>query len=410
MCMNITTITNFRTIQNQNHTQRRENPYTEYEVNRVRNNNSPNFGWFGIDDLFCWGVRKLNSNRENLRQEQIKNVYKKVGNDIDLVAKRFGIPREAAAEKYQDDLNIGGIEPNGNGYERGLNRVIGYSLEKLEMIKKVVVPVIKSQQLKLAGKELPADIIVPNGVLIYGERGAGKSHMAGSLMEHLHIKGVDTVTINKPWYKGDTDENIFAIWDTFEAAQKNAKETGKHTVIEINNLDQIMEHPDADLLKTEIAFQTQHPALDGVTWVATTNNKNKLPNWIFDKNRTSIIMPLGEMKSDAETSAALSHFIAQTDRRDKTDHDVILDYMKHNSIRKLPGKIKEIVENADSMLKNKDYYGQSRTFDSWDIGSHKESIKNKDMKKAIDILAEKLNNENLQRKLNIFDNTNFENK
>ncbi len=409
--MEVSTIASFKTIQNrQTNNQRTERPYTGNQLNNIKNNNSPNFGWFGIDDLFCWGARKLNKNRERLRQEQIENVYKKVGNDIELVAKRFGIPKETAAAKYQEDLNIGGLEHNGDGHEKGLNKVIGYSLEKLEMIKKVVVPILKSKEAKMAGKELPSDVVLPNGVLIYGERGTGKSHMADSLMEHLKEKGIDTVTINKPWYKGDTDENIFAIWDTFEAAQNNAKQKGKHTVIQINNLDQIMEHPDADLLKTEIAFQTQHPAQDGVTWIATTNDKEKLPDWVFDKNRTSIIMPLGEMKSDAETSAVLSHFIAKTNRRDKTDHDVILDYIDKKGIQRVPGRIKEIVEKVNSNLYKKDYWGQSRTFDSWNIGYHTESVKDKDMKKAIDEIKKKLDKEIQQQNLNSFNSTKFENQ
>ena len=124
--MEVSTIASFKTIQNrQTKNQRTERPYTGNQLNNIKNNNSPNFGWFGIDDLFCWGARKLNKNRERLRQEQIENVYKKVGNDIELVAKRFGIPKETAAAKYQEDLNIGGLEYNGDGHEKGLNKVIG---------------------------------------------------------------------------------------------------------------------------------------------------------------------------------------------------------------------------------------------------------------------------------------------
>lgn len=386
--MEVSTITNFRNIQNNrynNYQPKGLNSNNNYHLGRIQAHKSPNFGLFIVDDLFCWGMRKLNTHRENLRYQQIKKVHQKVGNDIEILAKRMNISKEKAAERYHEDLNIGGIEPRKDGYEVGLNKVLGYSLEKLEMIKKVVVPIIKTQTAKLAGKEIPKDVIVPNGILIHGAPGTGKSHMADSLLEHLNKKGVNTITINQPWHKGDTDENIFAIWKTFEKAQKDAK-NGKHTVIQINEFDKIINHPNAEMLQNEFAYQTQHPAKDGVTWIATTNDKSKLPDWMFDKNRTSIVMPLGEMKSDAEVSSVLSHFIAKSGRKDNTDHDIILDYMKKKNMTKTPGKIQELVKETDRRLNAKDSSGEYG-YGLWDVGYHTKSMQNKDIKKAIDKIA-----------------------
>lgn len=361
--MEISTITNFRTVQNNknnNYTQSaiKNNNYAYNNFNGInRKSNSPNFGKFLLDDLFYWGKKNLNKARMKQKEFHIQNVRNQVQNDTKILSKRLGISQYAAQERYQRDLDIGGIKPYNGVFQHGLNKVIGYSLEKLELIKQVVVPIIKNQEAKKAGKELSFEYNVPSGIIFHGAPGTGKSHMAESLLEHLNIKSrekdlkINTIIIDKPWDKGDTDENIFAIWRTFEKAQKAGK-NGEHSVIMINNFDKLMSAKDAEMLQTEVAYQTQHPAKDGITWVATINDKNKLPEEFFDKNRTSILMPIDGLKSDAEASAVFSHFITTVNRKDKLNHDKILDYAKENQLPFVPGKIKDVIMLVDKNLKN----------------------------------------------------------
>ena len=215
--------------------------------------------------------------------------------------------------------------------------------------------------------------------------------MAESLLEHIGIKAreknlkINTIVIDKPWDKGDTDENIFAIWKTFEKAQEAGK-NGEHSVIMINNFDKLMNAKDAEMLQTEISYQTQHPAKDGITWIATINDKNKLTEEYYDKNRTSLMMPIGRMKSEAEVSAVFSHFIAQVNRKDKLNHDEILDYAaEQNNLPFVPGKIKKVIDNVDDFLmKNKDKYQYEEHFgQTFDTGEYKEPVRDEYVKKVI---------------------------
>ena len=402
--MEISTVTNFRTLDNRNNNHQLKNNRLNYQSipARVGQNNSPNFGKFLLDDLFFWGKRQLNHTRESQKKFHVKQLHKKALNDIKILSKRLGISEYAASKKYQNDLDIGGIKPKYNGYEVGLNKVIGYSLEKLELIKQAVVPIIKTQEAKQLGKDVSFEYQVPAGIILHGEPGTGKSHMAESLLEHIGIKAkeknlkINTIVIDKPWDKGDTDENLFSLWDTFENAQKAGK-NGEHSVIMINNFDKLMSAKDAELIKLEVAYQTQHPAQDGVTWIATINDKNKLTEEYYDKNRTSIMMPIGRMKSDAEVSAVFSHFIAETNRKDKLNHDEILDYAKENNLPFVPGKIKKVIDNVDKFLKEtKDKSKYEKHFgQTFDTGEYKEPVRDEYVKDVITKMTQKRTGDNL---------------
>lgn len=389
--MEISTITSFRTVQNKNN-QPQQISVKNYQFNNIRQNRntSPNFGKYVLDDLFFWGKKKLNNAREAQRNYHVKNLHKKALDDIKILSKRLGISEFQAEKKYQADLDLGGIKPKLDGHEVGLNKVIGYSLEKLELIKQAVVPIIKTQEAKQAGKEIPFEYSVPSGIILHGEPGTGKSHMAESLLEHIGIKArdknlkINTIIIDKPWDKGDTDENIFAIWKTFEKAQEAGKK-GEHSVIMINNFDKLMSAKDAEILQNEVSYQTQHPAKDGITWIATINDKNKLTEEYYDKNRTSLMMPIGRMKSEAEVSAVFSHFIAQVNRKDKLNHDEILDYAEQNNLPFVPGKIKKVIDNVDDFLmKNKDKSEYEEHFgQTFNTGGYKEPVRDEYVKKVI---------------------------
>ena len=76
--MEVSTITNFRTIQNRNN-QSQPISARNYQFNNIRQNRntSPNFGKYVLDDLFFWGKKKLNNAREAQRNYHVKNLHKK---------------------------------------------------------------------------------------------------------------------------------------------------------------------------------------------------------------------------------------------------------------------------------------------------------------------------------------------
>ena len=374
-------------------------------------NNSPSFGMYIIDDLYHYAKRVSNAKKADFRHNQIENVRKFVHDDIGMVAKRFGHAREEVADRYQQYLDIDGLKPSLDGKEKGLNRVVGYSLEKLELIKNAVVPILTKTEKEPIG-------VVPNGIIFCGPEGSGKTFMAESFMQHFtnadrrgywkeielgtnpyesyYYPGSRSRKYSADWKNGDTDENLEAFWKTFDEEKKDNLSCG-HSFVLIRNLDNLLQHPDADLLKTELMYQTENSAKNGITWIGTVTDKKNIPDWLLDTSRTNIIMDLGNTKSDVETSAALSHFMAECGRADETDHKVIIDHLRAKEVPSTPSHIKRIIDSRHERNKRYDYTGEG--------GWHLEPFTTERLQREINRYSAKLAEQN--KKEHVFDDNMF---
>lgn len=364
---------------------------------------NPSFGWFGIDDLFYYFNRDLNKSREAKRKEQIEETNQKVVDDISLLAKKLRIPSGVAKEKYNEYLKIGGIEPKRNGHEVGLNQVIGYSKEKLDLIKDVVTPIVASQMAAQKGETLSEEFNIPNGVIFYGPKGRGKSYMAESLMDHFQAKNKDmylnirTVRLDKPWAKGDTDENAYAIADAFQEAKKYHEENNGHTVIYIDEFDKLLNETDNPILCAEFVTGATNCKDNGITWVGNIISPKAQPDWLFNPNRTSVCVPIRSI-SDTEMSAVMSYFWARHNRKDDSNHNQILNYLNDNAINLYPPQFKNIAEGINKSLGKKDY-------DSYKRGHYKEPVRTNDVISAIERYRAELDlsNHSRQRAISTLD-------
>lgn len=359
----------------------KQNVTTNYQT---KQNSAPSFGSSMIEDMYYYFIRTLNNRREEQRKAQIRMIDQKIQDDTAILAKRLGIPQKEAAEKYNEYIMIGGLRPRGSGHELGLNKIMGYSQEKLDLIKDGITPVVMQVKAHKKGEELPPDIIVPNGILLYGPTGTGKSYMADALLEHFSKKDklIETKVINVPWQFGDTDENVDLICYPFEEAKKHHKENGTHTIILLNNIDEMFSTPNMELLQGEFEYQTRDAAKNGVTWISTTNNVQAFPRWMFNPLRYGIDIHIDRVASDIEKSATLSYFIAAQDRKDLTNHDLILDRLKKQGINFYPPEIKKIMDIVDKKLSKLDHGNYER-------GYYRAPVKNEDIFEAINTLQNK---------------------
>lgn len=362
----------------------------------TQKSHNPSFGWFGIDDLFYYFNRDLNKSREAKRREQIEETNQKVVDDISLLAKKLRIPSSVAKEKYNEYLKIGGIEPKRNGHEVGLNQVIGYSKEKLDLIKDVVTPIVASQLAAKKGETLSEEFNIPNGVIFYGPKGRGKSFMAESLLEHFKEKSKDmylnirTVRLDKPWKNGDTDENAYAIADAFEEAKKYHEEKNGHTIIYIDAFDKLLNETDNPILCAEFITGATNCKDNGITWVGNIISPKVQPDWLFNPNRTSVCVPVRNM-SDTEMSAVMSYFWAYHDRKDNSNHNEILSHLDNINLDIYPPQFKNIAKEINKSLGKKDY-------DSYKRGHYKEPVKTNDVISALETYKAESELENQSRK------------
>lgn len=362
---------------------------------------SPSFGWFLLDDMFFYFNRKLNESREAQKREQISTTNEKVVDDISLLAKKLHVSPAIARERYNEYLKIGGIKPIGYGNEEGLNKVIGYCGEKLDLIQHVVAPIISAQQAESKYSEhRPSEFDVPNGVILYGPRGRGKSFMAECLMEHFKEKSRDSLmgiyTINRPWKEGDTLENALAIVNTFENAKKQYERTKERSVIYIEEFDKMLNENKNPILCAEFYNAAKECNKKGITWVGTITSPKAMPDWLFDPDISNVTMPVKKI-SEVEQSAVMSYFWAKHNRLDKSDHDAILNYMRNNDIAIYPPQFEEISKNVNEKLSFKDYSSKKR-------GNYKAPVTTEDVKagiieyKTIKEMGDKQNKKDEERK------------
>ena len=372
---------------------------------------SPSFGWFIIDDLFYYFNRKLNTSREREKSKQIQETNKKVVDDIYLLSQKLNISPAAAKEKYKKYMELGSIPAKGNGYEWGLNRVIGYSKEKLDLIKDVVAPIVAKQKDLDRGTNYSEGLTVPNGVLLYGPRGRGKSYMTECLKEHIDRKSyefgdhygfpeIKTFEIDGNWANGDTDENVKRIENTFEEARKYNRDRKAQSVIFINNLNTLLDEDNNPALCATFLANAANCSREGITWVGNITSPKDHSDWFFNPMVTNVFVPVRTM-SEIETSALMSYFWAQRDRKDDSDHNRILNYLRENLISLYPPDFERISKNVDRALEIYDYKSEKR-------GNYKRPVTTNDVIKEIEKFKEKEKQRSISEKYFLDDITDEE--
>lgn len=357
---------------------------TGYLNHASSKNSAPSFGWFILDDLFYYFNRRLNQKRENEKNEQIHATQKKVVDDIAIISKKFNIPMSQAKEKFDGYLKIGGIEPSGDGNEVGLNKVVGFCNEKLSLIKDVVAPVVDKQTAIKEGKEPPNEMEIPNGVVLYAKRGTGKSFMAESLMEHFkQIAKKNDLKINVEtvdgygWRGGDDSEKNFKKLDwAFNIAEEYHKKENGHTILYLEDFEDFLDDDENPVLCADFYMHALNCKDKGITWVGTVSSPKKVPEWLFNPEITSNAIPVKKM-SEPEQSAVMSYFWAQNDRKDDSNHDKILDYMKDKNIQIYPPAYRYFAEDViENYTSRRDAYHYKK-------GQYRASVTTEDVIKAL---------------------------
>lgn len=280
------------------------------------------------------------------RDEEIAKVAAEISKDIQEVANKNHLSFEQAKIYQENYLKTAMIEPKGDGNEIGLNAIMGYNSVKYKLAVDVITPLVaKEKGVNTNGGR------IPNGLLLYGPTGSGKTYMAEKTCEHLRHFGVNVVDLTLD--SDSHEENAERIVDAFEKAKESYKETGKYTVINFTkDIDQYFKNRNSnpETIPEVSAFLScaDNCAKEGVTWIGTANNPKELDSAVIRAGRTDIKMPIGNMKDFAAADMLKYSLIKNGEEKsaEKLDYKKVVDTMKELLLVFTPAEYNKIVKAA----------------------------------------------------------------
>ena len=191
--------------------------------------------------------------------------------------------------------------------------------------------------LKNSEKYESLGVTLPNGILLIGEPGIGKTLMAKCLIEET---GCKSYTIRKDKPDGDFTN---MIRETFEEARNETK-----SIVFLDDMDKFAnedeKHPDAEEYVTVQAC-IDDTRDDGVFVIATINEKRDLPKSLLRTGRFDKII---EMRAPRykDTVKLVKHFLEMRTVSDDVDAEEIAGILSGKPISDIKAAINEAGINA----------------------------------------------------------------
>ena len=278
---------------------------------------------------------------------QIDKVENMVHDDINLMAERQKISVADAKKRYNDVIESVAIPLKKNGDEVGLNKIIGYAPEKYQIMRDLLVP-LKFDKTDEAGLHP-----VPNGMLLYGPKNTGKTHIAKAIGEHAKEKFGNEKVEFKEFMPGSMtkNDNGVELMEFFYDAETTYNDTGRRQLLLFDDMDEFLDPEISPEVTAVFLAMTDRCADRGITWIGTVNKPENMPDALFKPFRLNSDININKT-SNAEKSAVMSYMWRQKERLDKTDHAKLLkEYDK--SFNFYPPEMKAVADSTDEYLSEK---------------------------------------------------------
>ena len=283
------------------------------------------------------------------RAEEQRKLREQERRDVESIAKKFNVSIDDAENYHGNFLRHAAIPLRNNGNEVGLNAVQGYGIEKYRLAMDLIAPVVAKSRDSYLGYKAE----IPNGVLLYGPTGGGKTYIADKVCEHLQYCGVKIKNVELDG--NNHAKNVRNIKEAFSQAEENYKETGKFTIINFpQDLDNYFmdrrKYPDCVKEVRTLLNCSEKCASKGVVWMGTANNPQMIDAALLRPGRADLKLPIGDME-DFAIGDMIKYTLYKYDERESSedfDYKKTVDSINSSNIVYTPAELELFVSRAKS--------------------------------------------------------------
>ena len=220
----------------------------------------------------------------------------------------------------------------------GFTKVAGYKKEKEILINKFLKPLKEGKEDEL-----------PNVILLYGPKGTGKSFIANAFSEEFILNKIKIDTTLDP------KEDLKALKQAAQDAEKIYKETGKLSIIRIDEIDSLFETNDKNIIEAyknliQNLMKKSHAAIIG-----TTNHPKSINETILNLMKSDMIYipPINREDMPALLQHYAEHFTDSSVNFNEIS-DFIFEKAGENaySSDKISSLIRSRIKELNSMIKS----------------------------------------------------------
>ncbi len=292
------------------------------------------------------GVYQTNLDEKKRAEEQAR-VERERDNSIKNIAKEFRVSYEDAKNYHYSFLRLAEIKKSNDGHEIGLNAVQGYGVEKYKLAMDLIAPIVSES----TGQYLGYSKQLPNGVLLYGPTGGGKTYMADKVCEHLRFLGMKVADVELS--ETNHSQNVRTIQKAFADAKENYEKTGKVTLINfVQDIDNFFldrrEHPECIKEVRTLLKCGDKCAQNGAVWIGTANNPQLMDSAILRPGRADLKLPIGDME-DFAVADMIKYTLYKFDEQKSTenfDYQKLIDTMKEDMLVYTPAELDLFIGKA----------------------------------------------------------------
>ncbi len=220
----------------------------------------------------------------------------------------------------------------------GMVKVAGYKKEKNILTNKFIEPLKEGKEDEL-----------PNVILLYGPKGTGKSFIANAFSEEFILNKIKIDTTLNP------KEDLKALKQAAQDAEKIYKETGKLSIIRIDEIDSLFETNDKNIIEAYKNLIQNLMKKSHATIIGTTNYPKSINEKILNIMKSDMIYipPISREDMPALLKRYTEHFAD-----DSVNYDELSDFIFQKagenaySNDKISSLIRGRIKELNSMIKS----------------------------------------------------------